>query len=515
MILDNAKISTRLGLSFGLMLVLMVATIGMGTWQIFNLRGEAREAITDDYPATLLAHGLKDEVNLAARSIRNILLLADPQEIQFERKRIETSTKALDDSLEKLKPYLVTDEEKATYAKILAADTAYRAARKQPLEQALAGEVDKAKQALVNDLRKPQQALFTALDELVAVQNRNMDASAAHVEHAASTGMLWMAGLAIASLVASVGLALWIIRSITGPLHKAVLITRAVASGDLSEQFDASGTNETAQLMKALHDMQTSLTRVVSEVRHNADSVATGSAQIASGNQDLSQRTEEQASALQQTAASMEQLDSTVKQNADNAVQANELSRNASAVASQGGELVGQVVETMKGINESSSKIADIISVIDGIAFQTNILALNAAVEAARAGDQGRGFAVVAGEVRNLAQRSAEAAKEIKTLINASVERVEQGTAQVDKAGATMKDIVVSIQRVTQIMSEISAASREQSEGVAQVGDAVSQMDQATQQNAALVEESAAAAESLKQQAQHLVQAVAVFKLAA
>ena len=259
--------------------------------------------------------------------------------------------------------------------------------------------------------------------------------------------------------------------------------------------------------------MQSSLAQVVGHVRGSADGVATASSQIAQGNQDLSFRTEQQASSLQQTAASMEQLGSAVLQNADNASQANQLARNASAVAVQGGEVVGQVVTTMRSINESSKRIADIISVIDGIAFQTNILALNAAVEAARAGEQGRGFAVVATEVRSLAQRSASAAKEIKTLITASVERVEQGTFLVDQAGSTMAEIVSAITRVTDIVGEISASSSQQGNGVAQVGQAVNQMDQATQQNAALVEQSAAAAESLKLQAQQLVQAVAVFKL--
>jgi len=259
--------------------------------------------------------------------------------------------------------------------------------------------------------------------------------------------------------------------------------------------------------------MRDNLAHVVSGVRGNAQGVASASSEIASGNHDLSIRTEEQASALQQTAASMEELSSTVKQNADNARAANQLAMSASTVAGQGGDVVAEVVTTMKGINDSSKKIADIISVIDGIAFQTNILALNAAVEAARAGEQGRGFAVVAGEVRSLAQRSAEAAKEIKALITTSVERVEQGTQLVDKAGATMTEVVSAIQRVTDIMGEISAASSEQSTGVSQVGDAVTQMDQVTQQNAALVEEMAAAAGSLSQQADALVGAVAVFKL--
>ena len=312
-------------------------------------------------------------------------------------------------------------------------------------------------------------------------------------------------------------LTLWIMwtiaRTTTASVGAALQLAESVAAGDLSSKTPAAGRDEIGQLLRALGTMNDSLGHVVSGVRQNAEGVATASAQIAQGNQDLSQRTEEQAAALEETAASMEQLSSTVKQNADNAKQANQLALGASTVAIKGGNVVGRAVDTMKGINDSSKKIADIIGVIDGIAFQTNILALNAAVEAARAGEQGRGFAVVAAEVRSLAGRSADAAKEIKGLITASVERVEQGTALVDQAGATMTEIVASIKRVTDIMGEISAASSEQSASVAQIGEAVSQMDQATQQNAALVEESAAAAESLRDQAQQLVQAVAVFKL--
>jgi methyl-accepting chemotaxis protein len=306
---------------------------------------------------------------------------------------------------------------------------------------------------------------------------------------------------------------LWVSRSITKPLNTAVEFAQAVAAGDLTKQISVNGKDEVGQLLGAVGEMQTSLTKVLSNVRQNANSVALASAEIAQGNHDLSARTESQASALEETAASMEELSSQVKHNADNARQANQLASQASTVAAKGGEVVGRVVHTMKDINDSSRKIADIISVIDGIAFQTNILALNAAVEAARAGEQGRGFAVVASEVRSLAGRSAEAAKEIKSLINASVENVEQGTALVDEAGTTMTEVVSSIRRVSDLVGEISSASNEQSLGVAQVGEAVTHMDQATQQNAALVEEMAAAASSLKSQAQDLVQAVAVFQL--
>jgi methyl-accepting chemotaxis protein len=316
-------------------------------------------------------------------------------------------------------------------------------------------------------------------------------------------------------VVAAIGVAGGVLlsRQIVASMDKAVGVAKQVAEGNLAVHIDVAGTDECASMMQSLHEMQTNLARLVANVRSGSESVATASSEIAQGNNDLSARTEQQASSLEETTASLEQLNSTVRQNADSAKQANQLAQSASSVAVQGGVVVNQVVDTMKGINEASRKISDIISVIDGIAFQTNILALNAAVEAARAGEQGRGFAVVASEVRSLAGRSAEAAKEIKSLINASVERVEHGSALVDQAGSTMTEVVDSIRRVTDIMGEISAASTEQSEGVTQVGDAVRLIDQATQQNAALVEEMAAAASSLQNQAQDLVQVVSSFKL--
>ncbi len=315
--------------------------------------------------------------------------------------------------------------------------------------------------------------------------------------------------------VISVGLSVWLTRSLVRPIAQAVAHTEEIARGNLAVEIQARGHDELADLLRSLDTMRIALVDVVTRVRQSSQSVSTASAEIAQGNHELSARTESQASALEQTAASMEELSSTVRQNADNARQADQLAQSASTVAVQGGGVVSEVVTTMHGISASSRKIADIISVIDGIAFQTNILALNAAVEAARAGEQGRGFAVVASEVRTLASRSAAAAKEIKQLIDDSVGRVEQGNAQVDRAGSTMGEVVSSIRRVTDIMGEISSASSEQSQGVTQIGEAVTQMDQVTQQNAALVEEMAAAASSLKSQAQELVQAVAVFRLSA
>ena len=357
--------------------------------------------------------------------------------------------------------------------------------------------------------REPARLLAEA-GKKIATDSAAASADAAVQAHRAS--MISIVLMLVVG-VAGIGVGVLFSRKITRPVDDAVAVAEAIAGGDLTRHVRVVGRDEIAQLLKALVKMQGSLVGLVSNVRSNSESVATASSQISQGANDLSARTEEQASALQQAAASMEQLASTVRQNAENAQSANQLALGASTVARKGGDVVGEVVETMKGINDSSRRIVDIIGVIDGIAFQTNILALNAAVEAARAGEQGRGFAVVAGEVRSLAQRSSDAAKEIKALISASVERVEHGTELVDRAGVTMTEIVTSISRVTDIMGEISAASTEQSSGVGQIGTAIAQMDQATQQNAALVEESAAAAESLKDQAHQLVGVVSVFKL--
>ena len=370
------------------------------------------------------------------------------------------------------------------------------------------------------ELTLPSKDYFDAFTRTIEALNAlNIQAMASletALQHRVSTlqQSLWLVAIALtAALGVATTLGVLFIRSITGALTQSVALARAVAKGDLSGAAIAHGTNEVGQLLDALMQMRTQLTSVVSNVRSGSEGVATASVQIAQGNTDLSARTESQASALEETAASMEQLNATVRQNADSAQRASQLAASASTVAVQGGEVVAQVVDTMHEINDASKKISDIIGVIDSIAFQTNILALNAAVEAARAGEQGRGFAVVASEVRSLAGRSAEAARQIKTLINASVERVSQGSALVDRAGVTMTEVVDSIRSVTDIVAEISAASREQSLGVAQVGQAVTQMDQVTQQNAALVEEMAAAASSLRHQAQDLVGVVSVFHL--
>jgi len=376
-----------------------------------------------------------------------------------------------------------------------------------------AGDWNGAETILISNINPSYKVGAAASVELSDFLAKRQLANSAAVEaNITQTGTVLAAAMAV-----SLGLMVWttmlLVRGITTPLAQAIGIARRVAGGDLSSRIEVRSSNELGELLRALKAMNESLVDVVGSVRRSSDNIATGSTQIATGNADLSHRTELQASNLQQTAASMEQLTSTVKNNADTALQATQLANSASEVASHGGVVVGEVVATMEQITASSKKISDIISVIDGIAFQTNILALNAAVEAARAGEQGRGFAVVAAEVRSLAQRSAQAAKEIKTLIIDSVEKVEIGSKQVDNAGRTMNDIVTQVRRVTELIGIISSATHEQTSGISQVSDAVGQLDQVTQQNAALVEQSAAAADSLKQQAARLVDAVAVFKL--
>ncbi len=432
--------------------------------------------------------------------------------------KITAATKATAEALKAYDGLIAGDDERAIFAKLTKSRDAYLKAQQKVL--ALGRDKQQQDAADISD-----GMAATAFDDGMGALNKltqfNFDGGilAARVANEtyeqAQQAVFVLLGAALAlGVTLSWAITAQLLRQLGGEPKAATAVARAVAAGDLSSAIHVRP-GDSESLMARLQAMQRGLADAVQQVRSGSENVATASSQIAQGNQDLSGRTEQQASSLQQTAATMEELGSTVRNNADNARQANQLALNASTVAVKGGAVVNQVVETMKGINQSSKKIADIISVIDGIAFQTNILALNAAVEAARAGEQGRGFAVVAGEVRSLAQRSAEAAKEIKGLISASVQRVEQGTALVDQAGHTMEEIVQSIRRVTDIVGEISSASVEQSSGVAQVGQAVSQMDQATQQNAALVEQSAAAAESLRQQAQALVQAVAVFKLSA
>jgi methyl-accepting chemotaxis protein len=516
-VVGRMGVGQQLGAAFAIVLVL-TAVLGVDAlWALSRVDAQARELSAKWL--TGVGHLTQSRVALAEmRDMEVKHSRTDDRSYHSEyEEKITAASKKIQDNMSAYKTLGAEEEE----GKLLVNFDKGWADYQKFSQQVLALGRDK-KQADAADISDGAAAM--ALDEtlgaLSALSDFSFAGGRAAAERASATyhesQVLAMCLLA-ASLVLGVGLAVVITRNLVGQLGgepaTAVQLARAVAAGDLSSTVVVRA-GDTQSLMASLSAMQKSLATAVSQVRMGSESVATASSQIAEGNQDLSGRTEHQASALQQTAATMDELGSTVRNNAENARQANDLAQTAAGVASKGGSMVGQVVETMKGINESSRRISDIIGTIDGIAFQTNILALNAAVEAARAGEQGRGFAVVASEVRSLAQRSAQAAKEIKTLISASVERVEQGTSQVDQAGHTMQEIVAAVQRVSAIVGEISSASVEQSSGVSQVSQAVTQMDQATQQNAALVEESAAAAESLKVQAQQLVQAVAVFRLA-
>ncbi|MBS7779752.1 methyl-accepting chemotaxis protein [Acidovorax sp. CCYZU-2555] len=507
----HLKIGTRLTLAFSVLLLITAGIAGMAVWRLEALK-EANQAIaTVQMQRALLTQRWASAIE--ANWVRTSALMrsSEPAYLTTLRNDMATASESVNQAQKQLEELVHDDRGLALMAEVTKQRKIYsdfRSGLQKRLAQGddVSQERDGQLKTLADSYLKSVYAVADdAAKSLTAVQAQAHDS-------ATTSQVLLTAGAALALLIGLL-LGAMTTRSITRPIHRAAEVAGAIRNGDLTSKIDATGKDETAQMLRRLAGMQDNLRNIVAHVRQGSEAVATASAQIASGNSDLSGRTEEQASALEQTAASMEQLGSTVRQNADNARQANQLALNASTVAVQGGDVVAQVVGTMKGINDSSRKIADIIGVIDGIAFQTNILALNAAVEAARAGEQGRGFAVVASEVRSLAQRSAEAAKEIKALITASVERVEQGTQQADLAGETMTQVVGAIRRVTDIMGEISAASSEQSTGVGQVGEAITQMDQATQQNAALVEESAAAADSLQRQAQELVEAVAVFRL--
>jgi len=514
--LSDYKISTKLVAAF-----CAVALIGavLGGFAIFNMK-RINDADTLLYERELLGLSLTKEANLqrlqAVISIRDAVIATNGQEREAALKLMAEARKRCDELLAKADGFYLSDKGREGLSQLKAAWV-----RDEKASEELIKRIKVAELSGSNDVIKfiksdvtPQGIL---VDQAISALSKLKEDEAKATSD--SNSALYVSGrnatltLIVLGVLAGVGLGLGISRHVTRPLARAMDGAQRMSEGDMTVVLDSGGRDETSQLLQALEAMRRRLQEIVVNVRGNSESVATGSSQIAQGNADLSQRTEEQASALEETAATMDELGATVRNNADNAKQANQLAQGASQVATRGGDVVGEVVETMRGINESSKKIADIISVIDGIAFQTNILALNAAVEAARAGEQGRGFAVVAGEVRNLAQRSADAAKEIKTLIGASVERVEQGTVLVDRAGTTMTEIVGAIKRVSDIVGEISAASAEQSSGIAQIGEAITQMDKVTQQNAALVEESAAAAESLRMQADQLVQAVAVFKL--
>jgi methyl-accepting chemotaxis protein len=511
----NLRLGVRLGTAFAILLALTAGLGLMAINRIAAVNGATADLATNWMPATRALGEYRSAINSIRRAEAQHMMSTAEDQFRKSEQRIDHQKAQAAKALQSYAATVTTAEEKALLDAIRVAEQRYYAAQVTLLatSRATDGVSDALRGVYNGESQQSLAGLMDAVSKDVEFQSRGADrAYKASQEQYEATRSL-VIGLLMAAVGIGAALAWSITRSITGPIRQAVELAETVARGDLRARIELIGTDETGQLLAALQRMNDALVHTVSTVRGNADSVATASSQIAQGNVDLSQRTEEQASNLQQTAASMEQLTATVKQNADTARQAAQLATSASSVAGAGGEVVGRVVATMEDISASSRKIAEITGTIDGIAFQTNILALNAAVEAARAGEQGRGFAVVASEVRSLAQRSAQAAKEIKGLIGASVEKVAAGTALVGDAGRTMGEIVSQVKRVSDLISEISAASVEQTGGIGQIGDAVAQLDQVTQQNAALVEESAAAAESLKVQAVQLAQAVAFFTL--
>ncbi len=510
----------KLRAAFGVMAALVCALSVVAAYGLDDGHQRFASYVNVTAERMALANEIMHGASARAIAARNMVLTASPEALQRERERAVAAHGRVQEAHTKLKLRVSKDsdvsaEEVQAYERLAAIEVKYAPVALRVVDEAMRGE----RQVAIDDMNSH---CYPLLDQLVQASAAYHSLSAMHalqVVKAADRltqreqlGLLVLAGI---SVVISVVLAWRMPGSVINPIMEAIEAAQDVAQGNLRRRIENHRSDEAGQLLQALNEMDESLRKVVGGVRTSADAISSASHQLAAGNSDLSQRTEHTASNLQETAASMEHLTGTVHHSAESAQQASQLAQNATQVAERGGSLVHQVVATMEDINQSSTKIADIIGVIDGIAFQTNILALNAAVEAARAGEQGRGFAVVASEVRALAQRSAGAAKEIKLLISDSVEKVDAGSRQVNDAGKSMEEIVSQVQRVNRLIGEISSATSEQTSGINQVGDAVTQLDQVTQQNAALVEESAAAADSLKHQAGQLLEAVSVFKLAA
>jgi methyl-accepting chemotaxis protein len=511
--ISNLKIGSRLGLGFAVVQALMLVLVGIGINSMGKIQAKLDNIVESNVREIELLHEMTDAIHVVRRVMGTLMVMKDAAALDVEYKKLEAARARYDATDELLRKRDADEAQAALRVKLSEVQALARPLNNQVVELARADKVEQALDLLLKEAGPATQKWQDLLDEYVALQNKANQRDAAAARQSYGSARLFMFAVTGVALAIGALLAWLVTRSITTPINLAVQVAQTVAAGDLTSRIDASAKDETGHLLLALQDMNTSLQDIVGQVRSGTDTIATASSQISSGNLDLSARTEQQASSLEETASAVEQLTSTVKQNGDNARQANQMAASASSVALKGGSIVAQVVQTMGSINASSRKIVDIIGVIDGIAFQTNILALNAAVEAARAGEQGRGFAVVATEVRNLAQRSAGAAKEIKELIGDSVDKVEAGSRLVNEAGATMDEIVASVKRVTDIMGEIAAASHEQELGIDQIHQSITEMDGVTQQNAALVEQAAAAAASLHEQADTLANVVSVFKL--
>ncbi|MDO8074803.1 methyl-accepting chemotaxis protein [Janthinobacterium sp. SUN176] len=512
MSLTQFKIGTRLGIGFAVVLGLLVAVLLVGLYSMGQLSARTHDIVADKNVKMAAANTMSDNVRNITLAITSIVVAPTEALVQAELAKIGEARKKYGAAKETLQKKISTDKETALMAELDAALKSGAPLNNKVIELRNAGQTEEAIAFLTQQAAPSLKIVLGALDSLVAYEAQQAAQAATDAETLSTSARASMIALGSVAVLLGAFVAWIITRSITQPINAAVSVAETVASGDLSSHIVVNSSDETGRLLGALKAMNTSLLGVVAQVRNGTDAISTASSEIAAGNLDLSSRTEEQASSLEETASAMEELTSTVKQNADNARQANQLAKSASEVAVRGGSIVSQVVDTMGTINASSRKIVDIIGVIDGIAFQTNILALNAAVEAARAGEQGRGFAVVATEVRNLAHRSASAAKEIKELIAASVANVDTGSRLVNEAGQTMGDIVDSIVRVTDIMGEITSATHEQTIGIEQINMAIAQMDEVTQQNAALVEEAAAASQSMQEQAGELAHVVGFFK---
>ena len=511
--LANIQIGKRLAAGFALILTMTAIIAVVGIWRLNEVADSTRAMMSQPLAKERMIVDWYTQIFAAVRRTAAIVKSTDPELGPFFKEDAASTAKTTSDLMKQIEPLIEGGAEQALFSRIVEQRKAYAASRDGAIKAKAAGEADEATRIFEQRFVPAAKVYQESIRELVAMQRNNMDATALTIKETADVSTTLMQILAAVAIVLG-ALFSWLLTvGIVRPIRQAVALAETVANGDLTHQINVTSSDETGALLRALRQMNDSLVGIVTEVRSGTDSIATASREIADGNLDLSARTEQQASSLEETAASMEELTTTVRQNADNAHQANQLSQAASEIAVQGGAVVNQVISTMGSINDSARKIVDIIAVIDGIAFQTNILALNAAVEAARAGEQGRGFAVVASEVRTLAQRSAAAAKEIKRLIGDSVEKVDAGTVLVDQAGTTMEQVVASIRRVTDIMADISRASAEQTGGIEQVNAAIGQMDEVTQQNAALVEEAAAAAGSMQEQAGQLAHVVSVFKL--